>query len=99
MPTAHSNSRECITHAVERLEIGGLDIVRCGAQLRSAFEKAERGVARRLRGPITMSLCVQLEKIPMRGRPSRKFAEEVWMTKPCLRMTSPACAICPREYF
>ena len=91
-----------MTHAVERLEIGGLDIVRCGApQLLSAFgfEKAERSVARRLRGPITMSLCVQLEKIPMRGRPSRKFAEEVWMTKPCLRMTSPACAICPREYF
>ena len=91
-----------MTHAVERLEIGGLDIVRCGApHLLSVFgfDKAKRGVARRLRGPITMSLCVQLEKIPMRGRPSRKFAEEVWMTKPCLRMTSPACAICPRGYF
>ena len=43
---ARSNSRECITHAVERLEIGGLDIVRCGApQLLSVskgFEKEER---------------------------------------------------------
>ena len=55
-------------------------------------------MARRLRGPITMSLCVQLEKILMRGRPSRKLAEEVWMTKPCL-MISPPQVICPREYF